>query len=162
MAMPPGFGWGIASTPYNLMGHSTSPIIGRLQEVYNIIRIGGCVFCPPGARTGAFAVGFPCANHWTTEIRQLRSSHKSTNIISNLWCVILLTSHFLEAMLHIFWVIRELIRVFLMVRERGGESKFLASWRGTPLNFPSSENTARGTVEKLHCYGQILTKYKLA
>ena len=59
-------------------------IIGHLQEVQNIIRIGGCVFCPSGARTGAFAGGCCCTNHWATEIRPLWPSHKTTNILSNL------------------------------------------------------------------------------
>ena len=77
-ATPLGFGCGTASTPCSLMGHSTSPITDRLQEVHNIIRIGGCVFCPLVAQTGAFAVGYCCTNYWATGIQQLRPSHKCT------------------------------------------------------------------------------------
>ena len=54
----------------------------------------------------------------------------------------------------------EFNRFFFMVGE-WGRSKFLASGRETPLIFPSRGNTARRTVEKLHFYGYILTKYEL-
>ena len=75
---PLGFGCGTASTPCSLMGHSTSSITDCLQEVHNIIRIGGCVFCPLVAQTGAFAVGYCCTKYWATGIQQLRPSRKCT------------------------------------------------------------------------------------
>ena len=79
---PPSFGWNTASTPYSLTGYTTSPIIGCLQEVHNIIRTGRCVFCPTGGQTEAFAVWCCYTNHWATEIWPLRPSYKTTNVIS--------------------------------------------------------------------------------
>ena len=65
----PDLGWGTAITPCSPIGHSTSSIIGRLQEVHNTTRIGMWVLCPPGAWTGALAVRICCADHWATEIQ---------------------------------------------------------------------------------------------
>ena len=67
-----------AHTSYSLIEHSTSPSIGRLQQVHNSIRVAVSILCPSGAPTRASAVGICHADMWITEIRLLRLSHKVT------------------------------------------------------------------------------------
>ena len=52
-----GLSQGTASTPCNLIGHSTSLIIGRLQEVNNTIRNIARMLCPPRAHPRSLPLG---------------------------------------------------------------------------------------------------------
>ena len=49
---------GILAEGISLTRRSTFPIIVHQQGVHNIRKVNGCVFYPPGSRTGASGVGF--------------------------------------------------------------------------------------------------------
>ena len=55
-----------AHTSYSLNGHSSSLIIGRLQQVHSIIRIFVKMIYPPRTRTRTFAVETWYADHCAT------------------------------------------------------------------------------------------------